>query len=73
MAVNDLNDVSKKRTQLNKIDENWDLFECKNKIRIYLTTWRTLGLKRYFNDLSKCLFSPKIIIKECTKEVKIIF
>jgi len=24
-------------TKLNKIDENWDLFEHKNKIRTYLT------------------------------------
>jgi len=25
-----------KRTQLNKIDENWNLFEHKSKIRTYL-------------------------------------
>jgi len=36
MAVNNLNGISKKRTQLNKIDENWDLFEHKTKIRTYL-------------------------------------
>jgi len=33
MAVNNLNGVSKKRTKLNKIDENWDLCKYKNKIR----------------------------------------
>jgi len=37
MAVNDLKDVSKKKTQLNKIEEDWDLFEYKTKIRTYLT------------------------------------
>jgi len=36
MAVNDLNGVSKKGTQLNKIDKIWDLFEHKTKIRTYL-------------------------------------
>jgi len=36
MTVNDLNSISKK-TQLNKIDENCDLFEHKNKIMTYLT------------------------------------
>jgi len=36
MVVNDLNGVSKKRTQLNKFDENWDLFGHKTKIRTYL-------------------------------------
>ena len=37
IVVNNLNDVSKKRTKLNKIDENQDLFEHKNKIMIDLT------------------------------------
>jgi len=36
MAVNDLNGVSKKKNQLNKIDENYDLFEHKTKIRTSL-------------------------------------
>jgi len=29
--------VLDKKTQLNKIDENWYLFEHKNKIKTYLT------------------------------------
>jgi len=32
MEVNDLNGVNKKKTKLNKIDENLDLFKHKNKI-----------------------------------------
>ena len=38
IIVNDLNGVSKKRIKLNKINENWNLFQQKkNKIRINLT------------------------------------
>jgi len=44
MAVNDLNCVSKK-WPLNKIDENWYLFEHKIKITAYLTK-----LDEYWNQ-----------------------
>jgi len=37
MVVNYLNDVSKKMTKFIKIDENWNLFEHKNKIMTDLT------------------------------------
>ena len=37
MVVNDINGVSKKGPNWKKINENYDLFEHKNKIRIDLT------------------------------------
>jgi len=37
MVVNDLNNVRKRMTQLNKIDENYNIFEHNTKIRTYLT------------------------------------
>jgi len=36
-------------TQLNKIDENWDLFEHKTKIKTYLKKLDENWDKKYFN------------------------
>jgi len=42
MVINDLNGVSKKNNKLNKINQNLDLFEHKNKIN------QKLRQKKYF-------------------------
>jgi len=51
MEVNDLNGVNKKKTKLNKIDENLDLFKHKNKIMTNLIKLDENWEKKYFKLL----------------------
>jgi len=53
-------------TQLNKIEENWDIFEHKTKIRTYLKkfdeNWDQKGILTFLNNIIHIIF---IIYRKC--------